>query len=232
MAADDDPKFASYVYAAHKHSRTWRRHQRVKRATAGAPKPSAGAASRSRLFAAEHRVVAHVGRRRHLERDGVTRNGEKDRTFSAAEVRDDTVAFARRGLNDPHHFRFVVTPEYAGEMTDLGAFTRDLALQMEGDLGTRLDWVGIAHWSTDNPHVHPVVRGVADEGCDLVISRDYISHGPRSRAADLVSSELRSKPEREIRSALAREVEAERWTRFGLRLYQVRQPRVSVARSG
>ncbi len=102
---------------------------------------------------------------------------------------------------------------------------------MESDLGTRLDWVGIAHWNTDNPHVHPVVCGVADDGCDLLISPDYISHGPRSRAADLVSSELRSKPGREIRSALAREVEAERWTRFGLRLYQVRQPRVSVARS-
>jgi hypothetical protein len=52
-----------------------------------------------------------------------------------------------------------------------------------------------------------VVRGVAD---DVVISRDYISHGLRSRAADLVSAELRSKPEHEIRSALAREVEAER----------------------
>jgi type IV secretory pathway VirD2 relaxase len=55
--------------------------------------------------------------------------------------------------------------------------------------------------------LHPVVRGVAD---DVVISRDYISHGLRSRAADLVSAELRSKPEHEIRSALAREVEAER----------------------
>ena len=97
-------------------------------------------------------------------------------------------------------------------MTDLRAFTRDLVGQMESDLGTRLDWVGIAHWNTDNPHVHLVVRGVADDGCDLVISRDYISHGLRSRAEDLVSAELGPRPEHEIRSALAREVEAERWT--------------------
>ena len=34
----------------------------------------------------------------------------------------------------------------------------------------------------------------------------------RSRAADLVSAELGPKPEHEIRSALAREVDAERWT--------------------
>jgi type IV secretory pathway VirD2 relaxase len=83
---------------------------------------------------------------------------------------------------------------------------------MESDLGTRLDWVGIAHWNTDNPHVHLVVRGVADDGSNLVISRDYISHGLRARAADLGRARL--KPEHEIRSTLAREVEAERWTRL------------------
>jgi hypothetical protein len=44
------------------------------------------------------------------------------------------------------------------------------------------------------PHVHLVVRGVADDGSDLVISRDSISRGLRSRAADLVWAELRSKP--------------------------------------
>ena len=45
-------------------------------------------------------------------------------------------------------------------MTDLRAFTRDLARQMEVDLGTRLDWVAVDHWNTDNPHVHLLVRGV------------------------------------------------------------------------
>ena len=39
-------------------------------------------------------------------------------------------------------------------MTDLKAFTRDLAQQMEADLGTRLDWVAVDHWNTDNPHAH------------------------------------------------------------------------------
>jgi hypothetical protein len=39
-------------------------------------------------------------------------------------------------------------------------------------------------------------------------------HGLRSRAEDLVSAELGPRPEHEIRSALAREVEAERWTRL------------------
>ena len=83
---------------------------------------------------------------------------------------------------------------------------------MESDLGTGLDWVAIDHWNTDNPHVHLLVRGGADDGSDLVISRDYISHGLRSRAEDLVSAEFGPRPEHEIRSALEREVDAERWT--------------------
>jgi type IV secretory pathway VirD2 relaxase len=185
---------------------------------------------RSRLFAAERRVIVkarvvrHQGRAfrsaplsahvAYLERDGVTRDGEKGCMFGATEDHADAVAFARRGLGDRHHFRFVVTPEDAAAMTDLKAFTRDLVGQMESDLGTRLDWVGIAHWNTDNPHVHLVVRGVAENGSDLVISRDYISHGLRSRAEDLVSAELGPRPEHEIRSALEREVDAERWTRL------------------
>src|SRR5262249_35931100 len=59
-----------------------------------------------------------------------------------------------------------------------------------------------------------LVRGVVEDGSDLVISRDYISHGLRSRAEDLASAELGPKPEHESRSALQREVEAERWTRL------------------
>ena len=190
---------------------------------------------RSRLFAGHRRVVvkARVVRHRgrafrsaplsahiaYLERDGVTRDGEKAQMFSAAEDRADAAGFARRGHDDRHHFRFIVSPEDAAEMTDLKAFTRDLVAQMERDLGTRLDWVAVDHWNTDNPHVHLLVRGIAEDGSDLVISRDYISHGLRSRAEDLVSAELGPKPEHEIRSALEREVEADRWTRLDVAIW-------------
>jgi type IV secretory pathway VirD2 relaxase len=56
--------------------------------------------------------------------------------FGATEDRTDAMAFARRGLNDRHHFRFIVTPEDAAEMTDPKALTRDLVGQMESDLCT------------------------------------------------------------------------------------------------
>jgi type IV secretory pathway VirD2 relaxase len=80
------------------------------------------------------------------------------------------------------------------------------------DLGTKLDWIAADHWNTDNPHVHVLIRGRAEDGQDLVISRDYISRGFRDRAAERVTLELGPRSEREIRSALVREVEAERWT--------------------
>ena len=83
---------------------------------------------------------------------------------------------------------------------------------VERDLGTRLDWVAVDHWNTDNPHIHVLVRGRADDGQDLVISRDYISRGFRDRAAERVTLELGPRTEQEIRSALEKEVEAERWT--------------------
>jgi hypothetical protein len=66
-------------------------------------------------------------------------------------------------------------------MTDLRAFARELVVDMERDLGTKLDWIGVDHYNTDNPHVHLLIRGKTEDGRDLVISRDYISRGIRDR---------------------------------------------------
>jgi hypothetical protein len=91
-------------------------------------------------------------------------------------------AFAERCKEDRHHFPFIISPEDAGDMPDLTAFTRDLARQMETDLGTRLDWVAVDHWNTDNPHVHLLVRGVDEQDADLVISPATISARACARA--------------------------------------------------
>ncbi len=148
----------------------------------------------------------------YLQRDGVTRDGADAHMFDARGDGADVSAFARRCEDDRHHFRFIVSPEDAPEMTDLRAFTRDLMARAERDLGTKIDWVAVDHWNTDQPHVHVLARGVAEDGSDLVISREYISRGFRARAEDLVGLELGPRSERAIRSGLEREVGAERWT--------------------
>lgn len=165
------------------------------------------------------RVVRHGPRmaplRAHLsylKREGVTRDGDKARMFDASGDAADDRAFAQRCADDRHHFRFTVSPEDAGDLADLHAYTCDLMTQMERDLGTRLDWVAVDHWNTDNPHVHVLVRGRTERGDTLLIDRDYISRGMRARACELATLELGPRSEREIRGKLAQEVTAERWT--------------------
>jgi len=148
----------------------------------------------------------------YLQREGVTRDGEDARMFDPRADAADVGAFAQRCDGDRHHFRFIVSPEDAPEMADLRAFTRDLMANAERDLGTTIDWVAVDHWNTDQPHVHVLARGVTEDGADLVISREYISRGLRTRAEELVGLELGPRSEQAIRSGLEQEIGAERWT--------------------
>ncbi|RUW85436.1 VirD2 family relaxase/mobilization nuclease, partial [Mesorhizobium sp. M1E.F.Ca.ET.063.01.1.1] len=179
------------------------------------------------------RVVRHSGRAvpltahlSYLQREGVTREGEKARMFGPVTDDADVKDFAERCGSDRHHFRFIVSPEDAMDMADLKSFTRDLMKQMEKDLGTKLDWVASSHWNTDNPHIHVILRGRSDDGQDLVISRDYIKEGMRARAADLVTQELGPRSDLEIRRNLQRQIEAERWTQLDRQLLR------DIARTG
>ncbi|WP_128165733.1 DUF3363 domain-containing protein, partial [Mesorhizobium sp.] len=159
-------------------------------------------------------VDAHL---RYLQRDGVTRDGEKGKVYSAVEDgrdRDEASAFIERGRGDKHQFRFIVAPEDAVEMEDLRSFTRDLMRRMESDLGTGLDWIAVDHHNTGHPHTHILVRGVTEEGRVLNIAGDYIAHGIRHRAGELVTLELGPQTEIDITRKLRAEVEAERLTRL------------------
>lgn len=156
-------------------------------------------------------LAAHIG---YLQRDGVTRDGEAGRLFDARSDVVDASAFAERAQDDRHHFRFIVSPEDAGELADLRAYARDLMSDVQRDLGAPLDWVAVDHWNTAHPHIHIILRGRLEDGADLVISRDYISQGVRARAEALVELELGPPSPRERAAALARDAEAPRWTRL------------------
>ena len=181
--------------------------------------------SRSRGAVVKARVVRHGGRSAplgthldYLRREGVTRDGEKATLFGPETDDVDARDFAEGTQDDRHHFRFIVSPDDAAEMADLKTFTRDLVGQMEKDLDTRLEWVGVAHWNTEHPHVHLIVRGVRDDGENFVISRDYIKEGMRDRARDLITQELGPRTDHEIHRSIERQVEAERWTNLDRQL--------------
>ena len=168
---------------------------------------------KTRIVKLQGRGFAGAARHlRYLERDGVTRDGTPGELYSAREDRANGKAFLERCERDRHQFRFIVSADDGLEYDTLTTVTRRLMAQMERDLGTGLDWVAVDHFNTGHPHTHIVVRGKDDVGKDLIIARDYISHGMRERAAEIVTLDLGPRSDRDIEQGLCREVEQERFT--------------------
>ncbi|MDM0054606.1 MULTISPECIES: DUF3363 domain-containing protein [Variovorax] len=163
--------------------------------------------------ASPNSVAVHL---RYIERDGVARNGQKGQAYGADADAADLKAFQERGQSDRHQFRFIVSAEDGLELEDLKGFTRQLMRRMEIDLETRLDWVAVDHWDTDNPHTHIVLNGhtggPASGREDLVIAPDYMAHGMRLRASEIATERLGPRTEAEIRQSLLREVNQQRLT--------------------
>ncbi|QDC37224.1 relaxase/mobilization nuclease RlxS [Sphingobium fuliginis] len=161
------------------------------------------------------------GARAHLsyiQRDGVTREGQPGALYAADRDVADGKAFLERSSGDRHQFRFIVSAEDADQYQDLKPFVRRLMRQMEEDLGTRLDWVAVDHFNTGHPHTHVVLRGTNDRGDDLVIAREYISHGARQRAIDIVTLDLGPRTDLEIEERLRADTAEERLTAIDRRL--------------
>ncbi len=170
--------------------------------------------------AGKRSTLSHL---RYIERDGVSREGDPGQGYGPLTDQADLHAFEERGRDDRHQFRFIVSPEDAEQLDDLRTYTRHLMSRMEADLGTRLDWVAVDHWNTDNPHTHIVLRGKDETGKDLVIARGYIAEGMRNRASELATEWLGPRTELEIQQGLQREVQQERLTSLDRTLLRERQ---------
>lgn len=124
----------------------------------------------------------------------------------------DLKKFEERGRGDRHQFRMILSAEDAAQLPDLNEFTREFMTRVATDLETRLDWVAVDHWDTDNPHTHIVLRGRAADGSDLVIAPPYMAHGMRLRGSDILTEWLGPRTELEIQESLRKEVTQERFT--------------------
>ena len=149
---------------------------------------------------------------KYIQRDGVTRDGEAGQLYDANGSEADASAFLDRSETDPHQFRFIVSADDSSSLPDLKPFIRDLMLQMERDLDSKLDWVAVDHFNTGHPHTHIVIRGRDDRGEDLVMARSYIGHGVRARAQGLVTMQLGHESDLERLRKLTNEVAQERLT--------------------
>ena len=148
---------------------------------------------------------------RYLERDGAGREGERgqffDRDDNELERVQERLEIWER--DDPRHFRIVIAPESGARMIGddghLRDYARDVMGGMERDLGQRLEWLGVEHANTDNPHVHIILRGVRDDGLDLKIPREYMAHGLRECARDVATERLGPRGLEDERLRLERE---------------------------
>lgn len=173
--------------------------------------------------AARRALVVHL---RYVMRDGAGTDGERGEVFDARSDVADTKAFVDRTDGDRHHFRIIVNPEDGRDLPDLKAFTRQFMETVETDLGTPLEWVAGAHYDTGRPHLHIVLRGKRDDGRDLVIPRDYISHALRQRSQELTTKILGPRQER---AASERDVTADRFTPMDRTLIeQVREGQLTL----
>ena len=164
-----------------------------------------------RLKIGSRAALAHLT---YLQRDGTTRNGGRGQLYGPDNDQADGRALVERSQGDRHQFRFIVAPEDGDRLSDLRGFTRDVMRQIEGDLGTRLDWVAVDHFNTGHPHSHVVIRGRDDLDKDLIIAQDYITDGIRLRAQERATLELGPQTDLELRSKLQAEISSERLTRI------------------
>ncbi len=169
------------------------------------------------------KLMAHA---QYLERDGAAREGERGQFYDQER---DIAEDARERLHDwsvedKRHFRIMLAPEsgarMVGEDGDLKDFTRSTMEKMERDLGVELDWVAVDHHNTDNPHVHVIVRGVRRDGAELLLPREYVSHGLREAARDVATEIIGERSIADERLRLDREVRAQSLNRLDRALEQ------------
>lgn len=171
-------------------------------------------------------AAAHL---KYIQRDGITREGAPGQMYGPDTDRADGQAFMARSDEDRTQFRFIVAPEDGEQYDDLKPLTRKLMTQMEADLGTKLDWVAVDHFNTGHPHTHIVVHGRDESGQDLVIAREYISHGLRERAEALVTLDLGPRTDLEIAARQREEIGQSRLTSIDRHLLKDADPEGRVS---
>jgi hypothetical protein len=113
--------------------------------------------------------VNYVRHRPGRDRDG------KEREFFGADhdlVPDHEVkeAISRQGRAGVTIHRMILSPGVAG--ADVQDYTRDVMQQLASRKGIDLEWYGVVHNNTDNPHCHVVLMGKGRDGRYVKMSKE------------------------------------------------------------
>ena len=150
---------------------------------------------------------------RYVARESATHEGHPAAGFSTSQ---EGIDIARRfeawqKANDERMWKLIVSPEF-GDRVDLKRLTRDLMSEIQTDLAMPLEWIAVAHYNTEHPHVHIALRGVGAENRQVRLSRNYIRGGIREVAENLCTSQLGYRTEFDAADAQRKEIQQRRYT--------------------
>ena len=126
--------------------------------------------------------------------------------YDRSDVGVDGKAITAGWAEDRLHFRLIVSAEDGEALGDLKPFIREVMARLEQKLGTKLEWLAVDHWDTDNPHTHVLVRGKRADGQDLFIPSKLIASGIREHAQLVVTRVLGPRLEADLRQERWREI--------------------------
>jgi hypothetical protein len=142
--------------------------------------------------------------------------------YDRSDIGLDAKRLTSTWSDDSRHFRLIVSAEDGAALGELKYFIRELMGDLERKLGTRLDWLAVDHWDTDNPHSHVLIRGRRADGSDLFIPSRIISSGIREQAQEIVTRVLGPRLDLDLVREQAREIGMRDMTALDGELLQAR----------
>ena len=151
---------------------------------------------------------------RYVARESATHEADPkavgfDHNRESIDIAADLTAWQVAG--DERLWKLIISPEF-GDRLDLMRVTRELMMRMQRDLGGSLEWIAVAHYKTEHPHVHVALRGVNGQGQPLSLDRDYVKNGIRRIAENLCTQQLGYRTEFDAATSERREVSQHRFT--------------------
>jgi hypothetical protein len=130
-------------------------------------------------------TTAAQGYSGYMAREGAGERGQRAALFTREGHAIDREAFVNRSVGDPRVWTLIVSP--GRNDLDMERYVREFMLQLELDLGRRLDYLGATHRNTPFTHAHVVLRGTDRDGQEFRMPRPYIQHGLRNRATEIAT---------------------------------------------
>lgn len=135
----------------------------------------------------------------YLQREGAQKEHGKGEGFNATDnnVNIEEVVHMWQKEGDERLFKIIISPEQ-GVKIDIKRHSILMMEKIQKDCGTKIEWAGIDHQNTDNPHAHIVVRGKLANGLELRFNKEYIKRGMRLRSQEVATKQLGIRLEKDI----------------------------------